>query len=125
LGGVAGHAGLFSTAEEVARLGLVYRNHGSHLGQQILAPLTVAEMTRQQAGLGGQRRGLAWNMWTPNDCSCGSVFGPRSYHTASTLPWIDRPRPAGGCLTNRVYHASESTGDPAVRPRPTIWYIQN
>jgi CubicO group peptidase (beta-lactamase class C family) len=120
LGGVAGHAGLFSTAEEVARLGIVYRNHGSHAGRQILAPLTVAEMTRWQAGLDGQRRGLAWNLWTPQDCSCGSAFGPESYgHTGftGTSLWVDPDRDLlVVALTNRVYHGRGSTAIQRFRP---------
>jgi CubicO group peptidase (beta-lactamase class C family) len=126
LGGAAGHAGLFSTAEESARLGMVYRNHGSHAGGQILAPLTVAEMTRLQAGLEGQRRGLAWNLWTPTDCSnsrcsCGSRFGPRSYgHTGftGTSLWIDPDRDLlVVALTNRVYHGRGSDAIQGFRPR--------
>ena len=121
LGGVAGHAGLFSTAEEVARLGMVYRNLGSHAGGQILAPQTAAEMTRQQAGLDGQRRGLAWVLWTSQSCSCGSLFGPGSYgHTGftGTSLWIDPDRDLlVAALTNRVYHGREPDAIQGFRPR--------
>ena len=120
LGGVAGHAGLFSTAEEVARLGMMYRNNGSYAGQQVLAPLTVAEMTSQQASLEGQRRGLAWVLWTPDDCSCGSSFGPGSYgHTGftGTSLWIDPHRDLlVVTLTNRVYHGRQSIPIQYFRP---------
>jgi CubicO group peptidase (beta-lactamase class C family) len=120
LGGAAGHAGLFSTAEEAARLGMVYRNGGSHAGQQILAPSTVVEMTRLQAGLDGQRRGLAWVLWTPADCSCGRRFGPESYgHTGftGTSLWMDPQRDLlVVALTNRVYHGRQSTAIQSFRP---------
>jgi CubicO group peptidase (beta-lactamase class C family) len=122
LAGVAGHAGLFSTAEEVARLGQIYLQKGRFAGLQILHPETVDEMTRQQVAIAGQRRGLGWVLWTPQDCACGSVFGPHSFgHTGftGTSLWIDPD-----CdllvvaLTNRVYNGRENlAGIQAFRPR--------
>ena len=38
LGGVSGHAGLFATAQDVARLGQMYLQDGSYQGAQLLAP---------------------------------------------------------------------------------------
>ena len=46
MNGVAGHAGLFSTANDLAIYCQMILNGGSYRGVRILAPLTVAEMTR-------------------------------------------------------------------------------
>jgi CubicO group peptidase (beta-lactamase class C family) len=48
LGGVAGHAGLFGTAEDVARFAQVFLDGGSAGSVRLLQPDTVAEMTRSQ-----------------------------------------------------------------------------
>jgi CubicO group peptidase (beta-lactamase class C family) len=122
LGGVSGHAGLFSTAEEVARLGQIYLQKGRFSGAQILKPETVDEMTRQQAAIAGQRRGLAWVLWTPQDCAGGASFGPRSFgHTGftGTSLWIDPEQELlVVTLTNRVYNRREDlAGIQAFRPR--------
>ncbi len=58
LGGVAGHAGLFSTAWEVAVLGQTYLDGDSYDSTRILSPETIAEMTRVQVDFGDNPRGL-------------------------------------------------------------------
>lgn len=122
LGGVAGHAGLFSTAQEVARLGQIFLQEGNIAGEQILRPATVAEMTRQQAAMRDQRRGLAWVLWTPQNCTCGIAFGPHSFgHTGftGTSLWIDPEQELlVVALTNRVYNGREDlTRIQSFRPR--------
>jgi CubicO group peptidase (beta-lactamase class C family) len=122
LGGVSGHAGLFSTAEELARLGQIYLQRGGCAGEMILKPETVDEMIRQQVSIAGQRRGLAWVLWTPLDCAGGPAFGPRSFgHTGftGTSMWIDPDQELlVVALTNRVYNGREDlTGIRDFRPR--------
>jgi CubicO group peptidase (beta-lactamase class C family) len=122
LGGVSGHAGLYSTAEEVARLGQIYLQGGRFAGLQILEPETVDEMIRQQVAIAGQRRGLAWVLWTPQDCAGGPSFGPQSFgHTGftGTSLWIDPEQELlVVALTNRVYNGREDlAGIQAFRPR--------
>ena len=106
LGGVAGHAGLFATVQDLARLGQACRP-----GTPFLQPATLAEMTRPQVELDGLRRGLGWLLWTPTDCSCGSGFSPQSFgHTGftGTSLWIDPQRDLlVATLTNRVYHGRQ------------------
>ncbi len=66
MGGVAGHAGLFSTADDLAIYCQMILNGGQYRGVRILGPLTVAEMTRPRlVSEGGWTRGLGWdiNIW--------------------------------------------------------------
>jgi len=63
MGGVAGHAGLFSTADDLAIYSQMILNGGQYRGVRILAPLTVAEMTRPRlVSATGWTRGLGWDI---------------------------------------------------------------
>jgi CubicO group peptidase (beta-lactamase class C family) len=108
LGGVAAHAGLFSTAQEVARFG------ASFLGQgvpRLLTPEIVAEMTRPQAEEGATRRGLGFALWSPDPGTSGHPFGVTAFgHTGftGTSLWIDPERAlVVALLTNEVYNGRE------------------
>jgi len=120
LGGISGHAGLYSTAQEVARLGQMYLQEGCHQGVQLLAPETVAEMTREQAAWNGLRRGLAFVLPTTHACSCGTRFSQNSYgHTGftGTSLWVDPKRSlVVVAMTNRVYYGRGSDAIQNFRP---------
>lgn len=111
LGGVAGHAGLFSTAAEVATLGQLYLNGGVHTEAHILRPETVAEMVRVQAGGDDNPRGLGWLQRSSGYSSSGHRFGPRSFgHTGftGTSLWVDPGQELiVVLLTNRVYYGRD------------------
>ena len=62
LGGVSAHAGLFSTAAEVATIGELWRRRGSHEGRQVLSPAVVDLAVTDQAPPGPARRGLGWDL---------------------------------------------------------------
>ncbi|WP_294238647.1 serine hydrolase [uncultured Sphingomonas sp.] len=102
LGGVAGHAGLFSTARDLAKLAELYLRDGRGL----LKPSTIAAFTTRQAEPPGTSRALGWDMPDPS----GSFAGPRAapdalIHTGftGTSLYIDRKRDAFiVLLTNRV-----------------------
>lgn len=115
LGGVAGHAGLFSTASDVARLGRMYLERG----RPILQPATVAEMTRLQAQDGDVRRGLGFALWSPDPEASGNPFGPGAFgHTGftGTSLWIDPKRElVVAVMTNRVYYGRDAAGILAFR----------
>jgi uncharacterized protein YbbC (DUF1343 family)/CubicO group peptidase (beta-lactamase class C family) len=108
MNGVAGHAGLFSTADELAIYCQMILNEGSYRGVRILAPLTVAEMTRPRlVSEGGWTRGLGWDINTSFSTSRGDLFPLGSFgHTGftGTSIWID---PASRMfvifLSNRVH----------------------
>ncbi len=115
LGGVAGHAGLFSTAGDVARLGQMYLDRG----RPILQPATVAEMTRLQAQDGDVHRGLGFALWSPDPEASGNAFGPAAFgHTGftGTSLWIDPSRElVVAVMTNRVYYGRDAGGILAFR----------
>jgi uncharacterized protein YbbC (DUF1343 family)/CubicO group peptidase (beta-lactamase class C family) len=121
MGGVAGHAGLFSTADDLAIFarmllhGGTYPNvtdtgpavKGNGRGVTILQPESVAQMTSPQTLVDQTRqRGLGWNLNAPND-SGNTVIPPGFYgHTGytGTSLWIDPvTRTFVVILTNRVY----------------------
>jgi CubicO group peptidase (beta-lactamase class C family) len=107
LGGVAGHAGLFSTAHDVATLGQLFLDGGTPL----LSPETVAEMTSLQAQDGNSRRGLVFGLWSPDPEASGNPFSRRAFgHTGftGTSLWIDPVRDiVVALLTNEVYNGRE------------------
>lgn len=104
LGGVAGHAGLFSTATDLAVFAQMMLNGGEYNGIRIVADSTVALFTKRAAG----SRALGWDT-CDGDGSCGSILGERAYgHTGftGTSMWIDPDRDLFVVLlTNRVHEA--------------------
>ncbi len=92
LGGVAGHAGLFTTASDLARFSRMLLNGGTLDSRTILKPETVRLMTTVQTPPGLPRRGLGWDIDSPYAGPRGSVFPLGSYgHTGwtGTSLWID------------------------------------
>jgi uncharacterized protein YbbC (DUF1343 family) len=93
MNGVAGHAGLFSTANDVGIYCQMILNDGSYGGVRILAPLTVAEMTRPRlVTSSGGTRGLGWDINTTYSSNRGELFPLGSFgHTGftGTSVWID------------------------------------
>ncbi|HET7321230.1 MAG TPA: serine hydrolase, partial [Longimicrobiaceae bacterium] len=103
LGGVSGHAGLFSTAPDLAVFAQMLLNGGSYGGLQIVQPQTLARWTAPQGP--GSSRALGWD--TPSGhSSSGQYFSPRSFgHTGftGTSLWVDPERGVFVVLlTNRV-----------------------
>ncbi len=93
MGGVAGHAGLFSTASDVARYARMMLNLGRLDGVRIFEPETVRLMTSVQTPPGvSTRYGLGWDIDSPYAGSRGDIFPIGSYgHTGWTggSLWID------------------------------------
>jgi uncharacterized protein YbbC (DUF1343 family)/CubicO group peptidase (beta-lactamase class C family) len=93
MNGVAGHAGLFSTAHDLAIYCQMILNGGLYGGVRILAPLTIAEMTRPRVVVAsGGTRGLGWDMNTSFSTNRGELFPLGSFgHTGftGTSIWID------------------------------------
>ncbi len=104
IGGVSGHAGLFSTAHDVAIFCQMLLNGGEYNGVRILKSSTIAEWTAVQSRLSS--RALGWD--TPErGSSSGHYFSSRSFgHTGftGTSIWVDPERSLFVILlTNRVY----------------------
>jgi CubicO group peptidase (beta-lactamase class C family) len=103
MGGVSGHAGLFSTAHDLAIFAQMLLNGGTYNGIRIVKPSTVARWTAPQSGTSS--RALGWD--TPSKgSSAGQYFSPRSFgHTGftGTSMWMDPERGLFVILlTNRV-----------------------
>jgi uncharacterized protein YbbC (DUF1343 family)/CubicO group peptidase (beta-lactamase class C family) len=93
MGGVAGHAGLFTTAPDLARYSRMLLNRGSLEGVQIFKPETVDLMTSVQTPPSQRsRRGLGWDIDSGYSGPRGKLFPLGSYgHTGwtGTSLWID------------------------------------
>lgn len=111
MGGVAGHAGLFAPAEDLAIYCQMILNGGEFRGRRILSPLAVRRMTegRPSGGNGGDGvvRGLGWDIFTGFSSNRGDLFPVGSFgHTGftGTSLWLD---PASQTfvvfLSNRVH----------------------
>ena len=91
MGGVAGHAGLFSTAEDMAVYAQMMLQHGRSGDVQILSSATVAEMTRPR-NIDGQRRALGWDSKTAYSRNRGEFMTARAFGHGGftgTAMWID------------------------------------
>ena len=95
MGGVAGHAGLFSTAADMARFGAMLLGGSAVDGARLLSPLTVARMTTTATPAGlADRRGLGWDIDSRYSRNRGEIFSDRSFgHTGftGTSIWVDPP----------------------------------
>jgi len=89
MGGVAGHAGLFSTGDDLARFAQALLNGGDG----ILSPLSVEKMTRpEQPPSAPVLRGFGWDIDSPFSSNRGDLLPVGSYgHTGftGTSMWID------------------------------------
>ncbi|HEY3113699.1 MAG TPA: serine hydrolase [Gemmatimonadaceae bacterium] len=113
LGGVAGHAGLFSTAADLSVFAQMMLNGGEYNGVQIISKPTVELFTSRAFG----HRALGWDT-AEGDYGSGRFLGPTAYgHTGftGTSMWIDPEREMFVILlTNRVHAAR------ALRPAKVI-----
>ncbi len=112
LGGVAGHAGLFTTAADLARFARMLLNGGELEGARILKDETVRLMTSVQtpSSIAG-RRGLGWDIDTPYSGPRGKWFPLGSYgHTGWTggSLWIDPFSQTFLILLSNRNHPTES-----------------
>jgi CubicO group peptidase (beta-lactamase class C family) len=116
LGGVAGHAGLFSSARDVAVFCQMLLNGGQYGGVNLIEPATIARWTARQKR--GSSRALGWD--TPSGhSSAGRYFSARSFgHTGftGTSIWVDPERGLFVViLTNRVDPTRANTRHEALR----------
>lgn len=130
MGGVAGHAGVFSTAADVAEFARLWLGARSDLGARsfreakgpvqqgpVLQPSTISLFTSPQPGT---YRALGWDRPTPPSSS-GQYFSPDSFghlgYTGTSL-WIDPTRScAVVLLTNRTWPDARNQAIKQIRPR--------
>jgi CubicO group peptidase (beta-lactamase class C family) len=108
LGGVAGHAGMFSNASEVAAFGQ------SFLDGRLLRRKTIVEMTRQQVQFNLMRRGIGFVLWSPDPEASSNPFSQSTFgHTGftGTCLWVDPQRElVVALLTDDVYGGRDGRG---------------
>jgi CubicO group peptidase (beta-lactamase class C family) len=126
MGGIAGHAGLFSNATDLAKLYLMLMNNGKWEDQQYLQPSTIANYTAYQ---NESRRGLGFDKPEKNNKSrkdpypslspSAATFGHTGF--TGTCVWAD---PENGILyiflSNRVFPTRDSKAFNALNLRPNI-----
>jgi CubicO group peptidase (beta-lactamase class C family) len=106
-GGVAGHAGLFSNANDLAKLGQMWLQKGSYGGQQFFKPETIELFTQKQYD--SNRRGLGWDKPTVSEWNGPTSLyaSPKTFgHTGftGTAVWVDPEFDLVFVfLSNRVY----------------------
>ena len=108
MGGVAGHAGLFGTADDLSRFGAMMLGGGVLDDVRVMSPLTVARMTRAATPLSmADRRGLGWDISSRYSSNRGDLFSTDSYgHTGftGTSLWLDpESQTVVVFLSNRVH----------------------
>jgi CubicO group peptidase (beta-lactamase class C family) len=111
LGGVAGHAGLFSTAEDLSKIMFLYFNDGYYQEEQIFSKETLDQWTNRQTEHGD--RGYGWGVKSSEGYSSGgSKFSMNSFgHTGftGTSIWADKEKDLFVILlTNRVHPTREN-----------------
>lgn len=120
LGGVAGHAGLFSSARDLAIFAQMLLNGGRYGETELLSRTIIEEFTRRQNMVSGSTRALGWDTQHP-DGSCGTLMSPRAFgHTGftGTSLWIDPDNQLiVVLLSNRVHPTRENRKIIQFRPR--------
>jgi CubicO group peptidase (beta-lactamase class C family) len=96
LGGIAGHAGLFSSASDLSRYAQMILSNGRLHGIQVLGERVLAQMTAPYFyNNGSVVRGLGWDIYSPYSSPRGSFFSEMSFgHTgySGSSIWIDPQR---------------------------------
>ncbi|WP_421946137.1 serine hydrolase domain-containing protein [Pedobacter sp.] len=121
-GGISGHAGLFSSANDLAIIYQMLLNKGTYGGEEYFKPSTVDMFTSKQSPV--SRRGLGFDRWDPDttkhypsDLASAQTYGHTGY--TGTCVWVD---PSRGLvyvfLSNRVNPTvSEKLGNLKIRGR--------
>ncbi len=120
MNGVAGHAGLFSSARDLAVYAQMMLNGGTYNGRRILKRSTIELFTARQPGPPETTRALGWDTPAARGSSAGSHFSAHSFgHTGftGTTVWVDAEKQLFVVLlTNRVHPTRENQQIQKVRP---------
>ena len=117
MGGVAGHAGLFSTADDLAIFGQMLLAGGTRDGARVLSDGSIARMVQPQSPPAAARlRGLGWDLAAPLASNREGLVPVGSFgHTGftGTMMWVD---PTSNTyvivLTNRTYPDGRGDAQP-------------
>ena len=121
MGGVAGHAGVFSTADDLARFAAMMLARGRWGGTRLFSPLTIEKCTTPQSPPDQPiLRGLGWDIDSPYSTNRGELFPVGSYgHTGftGTSLWIDPATQTFVILLSNSVHPRQRTGIVSLRTR--------
>ncbi|WP_243298863.1 serine hydrolase domain-containing protein [Bacillus litorisediminis] len=124
MGGISGHAGLFSTVKDLANFAAMIENNGVFQGKRIISKEAIELSRKNFTPFDSEFRGLGWILKSPTYSSCGDFFSERSYgHTGftGTSLWFDPENKLHVILlTNRVHFGRK---DPILRLRPRLHNI--
>jgi len=119
MGGVAGHAGLFSTAGDLAIFCQMMLQGGMYRDRQVVPRAVVGQFIARET-TGKPARALGWDVAAARSSSSGRFFSPRSFgHTGFTgvSLWIDPEKALFVVLlTNRIHPSVRNEKIRAVRP---------
>jgi len=118
MGGVAGHAGLFSTATDISKFAAMMLNGGKYNKKRLIKNSIIRQFTKRHT-INGSSRALGWDVPTKNSTS-GSYLSKESFgHTGftGTSLWIDPKRKIFVILlTNRINPTRNNTRINRIRP---------
>ncbi|MFS0688648.1 serine hydrolase domain-containing protein [Sporosarcina sp. 179-K 8C2 HS] len=124
MGGISGHAGLFSTMEDLSVFTAMIENDGMHEGKRILDPNWLALSRRNFTPFAGESRGLGWQLKGSGASAAGDLMSQSTYgHTGftGTSFYIDPEKELTVMLlANRVYFGRHLA---ALRLRPRLHNI--
>jgi CubicO group peptidase (beta-lactamase class C family) len=107
MGGTAGHAGLFSSAQDMAVFAQTMLNGGSYQSVRILSPMSIQAMTRPQSPANATEiRGFGWDLESTYSAPRGDIFKGGYGHTgfSGTSLWVHPPTDTFVIiLSNRVH----------------------
>ncbi|MBU3958432.1 MAG: serine hydrolase [Candidatus Omnitrophica bacterium] len=119
-GGVSGHAGLFSTIDDLNKFLQMLLNNGLYQGIRVLSSRAVGLMSKDWTPNLDNHRGLGWDLIKNSHSSGGVFFSEAAFgHTGftGTSIWIDPLLKIGvALLTNRVHPTRENKQIIAFRP---------
>lgn len=92
MGGISGHAGLFSTIQDLKNYASMIESNGIYKGKRILSEAVIELSKKNYTPFDQEYRGLGWVLNSPALSSCGDLFSDKSYgHTGftGTSIWFD------------------------------------
>ncbi len=121
MGGVAGHAGLFTTAADLSKFAEMLLGLGQRQGVRVFSPLTVRKATSPQTPADQPvLRGLGWDIESPFSSNRGDLFPVGSYgHTGftGTSMWMDPYTNSYVILLTNSVHPHRKTAIVSLRSR--------
>jgi len=121
MGGVAGHAGLFTTADDLAKFAQMLLDHGEGNGARLFSALTVEKFTTPESPADQPiLRGLGWDIDSPYSSNRGDLYPIGSFgHTGftGTSMWMDPVSRSYVILLTNVVHPHRGKSLSSMRSR--------